>query len=576
MRRYQLLALAFTLFSSVFASAQSQQPPATPAAAGTTAVSPAATEGAAIKNTRLTPGQQKLKTFRTMFVRSDTVYLENDVLRTALMKRFEFHAWKVAMSEKDTADVWITVTRPFFTFDWRYRMTDPSTSRELAAGRIVAWDGKRAADGIAADIARAIGRLRPLPTHLLAGLGDEPNARKWELTYEKGSEGPRHGLRLTLSVSPERIVGRRQGRVLFVIPAKSVSGVGYNPRSTDASKSWDAFWQSFLGSVGDDPNSAAGALMLIPVALGGEALLKQFKREEHFCEIAWIEDGALRNIILKGDSRQNVQAFLAAIEEASHRKAVDLEAETADVREAIEREDREGHSIPLHLDKKIAVGWKILEPGAYRIVVLQRQADRAVAYFVSAPTGFVPGTAITVAAQMPVTLEPRTLEAQQSPVRYRETNGIVSLEEAVAGDKTLRFRAIPLRFAAEPQVSGDMEELLAEAALRPAYRSIHVKSDTVYLKREAMERALAQHPAFIQWELKVVPRATEAELALLVTRPFLTFDWTYSLTEVQTGKKVTDGKITARDGGRAATLIADQLVNALKASAAQQIKSEME
>ena len=74
----------------------------------------------------------------------------------------------------------------------------------------------------------------------------------------------------------------------------------------------------------------------------------------------------------------------------------------------------------------------------------------------------------------------------------------------------------------------------------------------------------------------MVQRLEEAGLALVVTRPFLTFDWKYAITDVKTGKKLVDGKITARDGGRAATLIADQFVNALKAKVAQEIKDEPE
>lgn len=522
---------------------------------------------------QLTPAQQRLKAFRTMFVYSDTVYLDSSVLRGALTKRFEINAWKITLADKDSADVRIKVTRPTFTFDWRWRMTDAATDLELASGRIVAWDGKRAADSLAADIARTIGRVRALPTHLVAALADEPNARKWQLTYQRGSEGPRKGVNLLVTVSPERIVGRRQSRVVFVIPAHAVSGVGYNPVVTNATKGWEAFWDSAFSSVGDDPNAAAGALMLLPVVLGGEAILMGFNRTEHLCEISWVDDGTVRSVEFKGETRQQVEQFLAAVQEVSHRKAVDMEAEAEAVRQALERENEAGRFISLQLDKKLAVGWKTVGPGAVRVIVAERPSQGAVAYFLNANAG---GASPEVAAQLPVVIEPGVPQQEGTQVRYGETNRIATIEEIVTADRKLRFPAIPLRLATEPQVSEDMEELLAEAALKPKYRTIQVKSDTVYLKTPAMERALTDHPKFAGWDMKIVQHAEEAELLLVVKRPFLTFDWTYTVTEVKTGKKLADGRITARDGGKAASTIADQLVNTLKAQAAREIKNEVE
>jgi hypothetical protein len=570
-------------------SANSQQATAPSSAGGISAATRSLTEqrSEAHRN-HLTPAQQTLKTFHAMVVYSDTVYLDTKVLQNALMKRFEIHAWKIGLGEKDSADVCVKVWRPTFTFDWRYRMTERASGRELGAGRIVAWDGKRAADALADDIARAIGRVRPLPTDLLAALRDEPNARKWELKYHDGSEGPRRGANLTVSVSSERIVGRNQSRVLFVIPARYISGASYNSRTTDASERWEAFWSSPLSHVGgdgqltpepgggvDNPGAEAG-IVLLSTALVGDILLKQFKSTEHFCEIAWLDNGTVRNVILRSEDPKRVQEFLAAVEELSHHTATDMEAEAAALRDAVERANREGRFVPVQLDRVTAVGWKILKPGAYRVVVAEREPKRAIAYFMpDAGTGPLQLETIA-AAQIPVTIEAPVSGPATPSVRYREANDLVSIEEIATTDKTLHFRAIPLRFATEPQISEDMENLLAEAALKPNYRSVHVKSGTVYLKREVMEQALGQHPAFIEWEVKVVPRPEDADLALVVTRPFLTFDWQYVVTEVKTGKQVVEGKITARDGGRAATLIADQLVNALKAHAAQEMRNEVQ
>lgn len=567
---YLLPLLASLLLCA--ASARSRQLTAPPVLVGTAFWSPStAQEPTAHIGRRLTEAQEKLKTFRSIFVYSDTVYLDTKVLQHAMMKRFEIQAWRIAMGGKDSAEIQVKVTRPFLTFDWVYRMTDATNGTELGAGRIVAWDGDHAADAIAADIARTIARVRALPTHIVAAFAEDPNARNWQVAYVNGSEGPRNGEKITISISPERIVGRRQSRVLFVIPAGAVSGIGYNPRSTDPSKQWDVFWETLLRTA-DSPDSAMGALMLIPVALGGEAILKQFKSTEHLCEITWIDYGAVRNVILKPDAK-DAEQFVAALCDVSNRKAIDIGAETAALTQAIETAESEGRFIPLQLDRKALLGWKALETGDYHVIVLGPQPGHATAYFLG-PSASLPPGVNPIAAQIPVEVEERESDVTETQVRYRETNGIASIEDVITAARVLHFRAVPLQLAAEPQIPDEMEDLLAEAALRPKYRSIHVRSDTVYLDQRTMEQALAQHPAVAQWEVTISPRVEDADLVLLVTRPFLTFDWKYTVTEVKTGKKVIDGKITARDGGRAATLIADQFVNGLKATAARQINDQ--
>jgi hypothetical protein len=515
---------------------------------------------------RFIPAQLKLRTFHTIFVHSDTVYLKTEDLRNTVMNRVEMHGWKIDVAGKGIADVLVEVTRPFLTFDWKYRITDRATGEELGAGQIVAWDGRRAAEGIAADLVGIIGRVRPLPVRLLAAATDEPSARRWRLQYIRGGEGTRESGEVIVSVSSNRVVGRRQGRLLFVIPTKKVSAVGYNPRTIDPSKGWDAFWESAFRNIGNDPNSILGAVMLVPVALGGEAFLKQFKSQEHLCEIAWIEEGAMRNVVLKADDSTTAHEFRAAVEEASNRKAIDMAAEATALEESIEREDREGRSLPVQLDRKTSLGWRKLEPGVYRVVMLERQPGRAVAYFLKSGAAT---ESVVIAAQMPVEIEPGVSDSAPSVVRYREVNGIPCLDAIVTPGKTFRFRAIPLELASESQITDDVAELLAKTALKPKYRSIKVDCHSMYLKRETMERALAQHPAIKQWELKIVPPNEQADLVLTVTPPYVNFDWTYTVTEVETGRTVVDGKVTADNGGLAAIVIANQVVRALTVESEQ-------
>ncbi len=109
----------------------------------------------------------------------------------------------------------------------------------------------------------------------------------------------------------------------------------------------------------------------------------------------------------------------------------------------------------------------------------------------------------------------------------------------------------------------------AGVTFQPTYRSIYVTSETVYLKREAMEQAITQNPAFKRWDIRVQSQRENADLAVLINRVPLSFQWTYALQEVRSGKALASGKVTAYDPGKAATLIADHLAGALKPGGAE-------
>jgi hypothetical protein len=54
---------------------------------------------------RFIPAQLKLRTFHTIFVHSDTVYLKTEDLRNTVMNRVEMHGWKIDVAGKGIADV---------------------------------------------------------------------------------------------------------------------------------------------------------------------------------------------------------------------------------------------------------------------------------------------------------------------------------------------------------------------------------------------------------------------------------------------------------------------------------------
>lgn len=106
-----------------------------------------------------------LRTCRTIFVESHTIYMKGNLLQDALFTRPEMREWGIRIGDdRQAADVYIDVTRPFLTFDWEYKMIDNRTGTVLGTGKVVAWDGRIAAPQLAAEIVKRIRSARPLPS----------------------------------------------------------------------------------------------------------------------------------------------------------------------------------------------------------------------------------------------------------------------------------------------------------------------------------------------------------------------------------------------------------------------------
>jgi hypothetical protein len=106
-----------------------------------------------------------LRTCKTVFVESHTIYLKGNHLQDALYTRPELREWGVRIvDDRQAADVYIDVTRPFLTFDWVYKLIDNRSGAVLAKGKVVAWDGPIAAPQLASEILKHMRAARPLPS----------------------------------------------------------------------------------------------------------------------------------------------------------------------------------------------------------------------------------------------------------------------------------------------------------------------------------------------------------------------------------------------------------------------------
>src|SRR5229473_8285534 len=105
-----------------------------------------------------------LRSARSVFVESHTIWMKGNLLQAALYTRPEIREWGIRIvDDRHGADIYIDVTRPFLTYDWIFKMINPKTGMVLGTGKVTAIDGPAAAQRLAIDIVNQIRSVRPVP-----------------------------------------------------------------------------------------------------------------------------------------------------------------------------------------------------------------------------------------------------------------------------------------------------------------------------------------------------------------------------------------------------------------------------
>ena len=105
-----------------------------------------------------------LRSARSIFVESHTIWMKGNLLQDALYTRPEMREWGIRIvDDRNGADIYIDVTRPFLTYDWIFKMINPKTGTVLGTGKVTAIDGPAAAQRLAIDIVNQIRSVRPVP-----------------------------------------------------------------------------------------------------------------------------------------------------------------------------------------------------------------------------------------------------------------------------------------------------------------------------------------------------------------------------------------------------------------------------
>ena len=106
-----------------------------------------------------------MRSARTIFVRSMTIYLEAQQLENELRKRPEFRLLELAIvKDEQMADIRIEINRAEFSFNYAFTATNPQTSLVVASGKVTAWNGDFAAPRIAKNFLKQVQGARATST----------------------------------------------------------------------------------------------------------------------------------------------------------------------------------------------------------------------------------------------------------------------------------------------------------------------------------------------------------------------------------------------------------------------------
>jgi hypothetical protein len=127
------------------------------------------------------------------------------------------------------------------------------------------------------------------------------------------------------------------------------------------------------------------------------------------------------------------------------------------------------------------------------------------------------------------------------------------------------------RLAAAPQEEARSSSVPSVETSEPKavlqrFETYHIRSKTIYMKREVLLKACQERAEFSAWKLTPAEDPASADVIIEVTLPFLTWEWNYKLLHRESGRVLASGKVSALEQHQAAPLLAADLVKAIAAS----------
>ena len=377
-----------------------------------------------------------LLSFQTYYIKLGTIFLHRDVMQKALEQRPEFAAWHLKPSDDpNSADVTVEITLPFLSWEWNYKMVHRATGQLLGTGKVKALVQHQAAPLLAAEIVKSIQSARGVPATQVTAAPPPTRARagqkKWHV---KGGTGPFQGKDLSLSIGRESIFVSEQSGQVLEIPAGSVlSAYHFAAEKTEKRQriqSWEHGWDEACNKTAG--NEGCLALLGAPIWLIGEAILRA-GGTSHFVALRWQDDQAVNELSFEVGTfewKHILRDLQATIPNSQSQVAADTQQLRKEFEIAKQRD------LKISLESAVNVGrWPPLEPGQYRIVVVERSDARAEVFFFTLPDAQFDKPRAVGAAHLKKVIPSATAPT----VTIRERDGLRLIHEIRAEDILLRF-----------------------------------------------------------------------------------------------------------------------------------------
>jgi hypothetical protein len=253
------------------------------------------------------------------------------------------------------------------------------------------------------------------------------HGNQWEMVYEAGVAPLKGQSPVKVTISEDNVILKAKKGSLFSICAANITAVSSNLVSRrTASRNQAAAW---VAAVQFSPYM----LMALPFGLVGMAATYPIKSHYAYVSILWTEKGTEQEVLLKL-SRRDYAPFLAELQKATGKDWKNLDTEWERVQQ--ELKSAGANKISVQLAQKVRIVKSDLKPGAYQLVLLEREANRGELYF-------FPGNQIDIehlAAVAVVEIEPLASGIETEQVNFKQDkNGITRISDIRTASRTLRF-----------------------------------------------------------------------------------------------------------------------------------------
>jgi len=380
-----------------------------------------------------------LRGFGTYYVKSNTIYMNSDVLLASFREKPEFAAWKLrSVDDAGSADLTIEITVPFLSWEWNYRMVHRATGLVLASGKVKALEQHQAAPLLAADIAKAIESARgvpEMPRNAASPASRLAGSKKWRV--KGGAALENHDL--TLAIGEDAIFFDESPGKHVEIPTRSILSVYHfvteNREQQRRLQDWEHGWDKACEWTGNGEGCIA--LYGAPIWLLGEGILRIKGPASHFIALRWQDDQSIIEVSMQVAAlewKEILERLLAVTRKNQGADPLEVLADAGQLRQEFEKAKQK--SMKIFLESVVHIGrWPPLGPGDFRMVVLARNDDRAEVFFFDVADTKLEKLRAVAAAH----LEKAPREVGTISATLRDKSDLKLLDEIRFEDVILRF-----------------------------------------------------------------------------------------------------------------------------------------